>query len=369
MRRFPVAVTLLAVALLTDACAVSSTSTSSPSDAGPLLTDIESSAKLGYRISWQSTLALPTSERVVEVKPLGDVIAVRESGDIITLIDEATGKVRWRKLIGSGTERLGSPIRVDRELLVTSETRAYFHRLDTGALAKALDLTRNARTSPLIMAGNMIYGGPSGRIIAQDLIHGHPHWQYQMGDAISAQPLSVGGLLFVADESGGVAVLNPNGGGIVWRKKDPPWDRIVAQPAASDTVVYVASLDQKLYAYERTSGTIYWQYLTEHPLTDAPVVLEDHVYQRAKERGLVCLDALTGAELWRSDVPGVVMQQTGDTLILRDGNAMRSIEVDSGKLIESASWPKAEMIVPASITGGPLYLAHSDGRIMKLSPR
>jgi outer membrane protein assembly factor BamB len=369
MRRFALALTLVASALLAHGCAVNSTTSKNHTNAGPLLTDIDSSAKLGYRITWQSTLAMPTDERVLEVKPLGDLIAVRESGNIVTLVEEATGEIRWRKTVGKGTERLGSPVIVDEQLLVTTETRAYFLRLDNGALAGIIDLKRNARTTPLVMAGNMIYGGPSGRLVAQDLINGHPHWQYQMGSAISAQPLAMGGLLFVADESGGVAALNPAEGGIIWRKKDPPWDRITAQPAVSDVAAYVASLDQKLYAFERTSGAIYWQYLTEHPLTDPPIVLGEHVYQRAKARGLVCLDALTGEELWRSDVPGDVMQQTGETLVLRDGNTLRSVDVESGELIESAQWPKAEMIVPASVTGGPLYLAHPDGRIMKLSPR
>jgi len=367
MTRYALPLTLVVAACVLGSCATSS-STKDPS-AGPLLTDIESSGKLGYRITWQSTLALPTGETLIEVKPLGNVIALRETGNIVSLLDEATGKIRWRKRVGSQIERLASPVRLQDHLLVCSETRAYFLRLDNGALVDILGLERNAGTAPLIMAGNMIFGSPSGRIFAQDLEHGHPHWQYQMGAAINTQPVEMNGLLFVADLSGGVAVLNPIDGGVIWRNRNPPWGRITAQPAASEAAAYVASEDQKLYAFERTSGTIYWQYLTEHPLTDPPAVLGDYVFQRTRERGLVCLDALTGEELWRSDVAGTVMQQLNDTLVLRDGNTMNSIDIESGELIESAEWPRAKMIVPADVSGGSLFLAHTDGRIMKLSPR
>jgi len=371
MTRLAPPLTLLAVAVLLQACATGagSGSASKAADTGVLLTDIESSAKLGYRIAWQTTAGLEAGERVTAVYPMGEVIILRESGNILSMLNEATGAVRWRKAIGTETERFHAPVKLDEHLLVCSQTRAYFLRLDSGALDRAIELKRNASTAPLVSRGNMILGSPSGRVIAQDLEHGHPYWQYQMGGAIAARPIEMDGLILVADQTGGVAMINANDGDILWRAQNPPWDHISAQPTGGETIAYVASEDQKLYAFERNSGLILWQYLTEHPLTADPVVLGDHLYQRTGQRGLVCLDALSGEEIWRSDVPGEVMQQTHRTLVLRDGNTMNSVDIDSGELIESADWPKAEMIVPASVTGGPLYLAHSDGRIMKLTPR
>jgi len=365
MTRLALPLTLFAAVCLTVGC----TRKAEPDPMTRMLTDIESSARMGYRIAWQSTVALPAGQRVIEAQPLDGRVVLRESGNIVSMLDAATGDVRWRKSVGSTLERLNSPVLLDEHLLVCSETRAYFLRADNGAIDRIVDLERNASTAPLIMAGRMIFGSPSGRVFAQDLEHGHPYWQYQMGGAITTRPVVMGGLMLVADQTGSVAVLNPTDGNLVWRSRNPPWAPISAQPTATDAVAYIASEDQKLYAFERNSGTIYWQYLTEHPLTESPVVLNDRVFQRTRARGLVCLDALTGDELWRSDAPGIVMQQLNDTLVLRDGNTMHTIDVDTGEPIETAEWPKARMIVAGDVGGGPLYLAHSDGRIMKLTPR
>ena len=360
---------LLACTLLAVLAACTPTVSDSSLGDGSLLTDIGPAADIGYRIVWQTNLGLGDGKKLLDVQPIGDVLVARESGNVFSVIDADTGRIMWRKGVGRPIERFSKPIILGDTLIIASETRAHFLRVDNGGLVNIMDLDRNAGTSPIYLAGELIFGGPSGRVFAHDIDTGHPRWEYQMGGPINTQPLDVGGFLLVADQAGGVAVLNPATGAVVWRGIRPPWGRITGQPAASETVAYVASEDQKLYAFERTSGIIYWQYLTENPLTVGPVVLDDRVFQRTDGRGLVALDALTGDELWRSDVPGSIMQQHDDQLVLRDGNQMHTIDIEGGKLISTAELPRAQMIVAARTDGGPLYLAHADGRIMKLAPR
>ena len=70
---------------------------------------------------------------------------------------------------------------------------------------------------------------------------------------------------------------------------------IVADLAADETGVYVASTDSTLSALNRNNGKVKWQYFAPSPLRDGPIVTKDFVIIKVPGVGVVALDKLTGA--------------------------------------------------------------------------
>lgn len=358
------------IALLTALLAASGCTTNK-SATGPsrLLADQQTSAALDCRIVWQTDLGLAAGQTIESAGPLGDVFVVFEKGNVLTVLDADTGKTRWRRSVGTEAERFTRPTLHDQHVIICSETQLYAYRLDNGDLALTFKLQHNAHTDPIIFAGFVILGSPDGLLFAQTLRGGYLVWRYQMGGAIATNPLLAGSTLFVADESGQVAGLNAQTGLIIWRRSRPPWGAISAQPAGDNTLAFVACHDQKLYAFERASGSLFWQYLDENPLTEPPVVIGEHVYQRSKSRGLICLDTLSGNTLWNSDLVGKPVQIRNQNLMLLDQGTINLLDVETGQSEGQIALPLANQIFFTAPKDGDLYLLNRDGRIMKLQPR
>src|SRR5262249_2496863 len=61
-----------------------------------------------------------------------------------------------------------------------------------------------------------------------------------------------------------------------------------------DLALYVASMDSKLYALDRSSAKIRWQYFAGAPLRESPVVTANSIYQVVPNVGVVALDKTEG---------------------------------------------------------------------------
>lgn len=340
-------------------------------DDGPdqvLLADLEQSRAMDYRIQWQQNLGLGRDESLEDLAVLTDAIIAMESGNIVTLLEPDSGKIRWRKSVGARSEKLHRPVVMDDHLFVSSATRVVAIRLDNGLIANVFDLKRTASTDPLPFRDMLIFGTPEGLIFAQHAETGLVLWEYQMAAPIDVQPKPMRDSVFVADSSGQVAVVNPLGGRLIWRTTRPPYEPIDAEPATSDQLAYVACRDQNLYAFGRTSPNLQWRYLTQNPLTEPPRLIGDRVYQPTRERGLVCLDAETGKEQWRSDLAGQPAQLHEDRLWLTEPGRIHMAEADNGRPIQTVRLPQADIMRLDADRDGRLYLASRDGRVMRLAP-
>jgi outer membrane protein assembly factor BamB len=113
------------------------------------------------------------------------------------------------------------------------------------------------------------------------------------GSRVPAAPAVVKDAVFVAAENGSVA-------SVAIESREPFWtlpqgvfgtyDGIVANLAADQTGLYVASTDTKLYALNRSNGKVKWEYFAQTPLRTGPVLTRDAVYIHVPGTGLVALD-------------------------------------------------------------------------------
>jgi eukaryotic-like serine/threonine-protein kinase len=85
-------------------------------------------------------------------------------------------------------------------------------------------------------------------------------------------------------------------GGLKWTFKTG--GPIVASPAIADGVVYITSLDGRLYAIDQETGKERWNFKSRLPIASSPAVAGGVVYFVSSTGALAALDAATGKPKW-----------------------------------------------------------------------
>ena len=119
-----------------------------------------------------------------------------------------------------------------------------------------------------------------------------------------------------------------------------------------------------------------WEYLTESPLVDSPVIVRDRVYQQVASEGLVCLKANPldnpgGVVVWRADTTGSVLTEHDGELLVWEADRKYMVLVDArlGAVVESIHMPNVADIMATSPIDGVIYATSPDGRITRAVPR
>ncbi|HEU4332966.1 MAG TPA: PQQ-binding-like beta-propeller repeat protein [Candidatus Eisenbacteria bacterium] len=85
-------------------------------------------------------------------------------------------------------------------------------------------------------------------------------------------------------------------GGVAWTFKTG--GPIVASPTIADGVVYIASLDRRLYAVDQETGKERWSFESRMPIASSPAIAGGTVYFVSSTGVLAALDAATGSAKW-----------------------------------------------------------------------
>ena len=173
----------------------------------------------------------------------------------------------------------------------------------TGRFITAAEMKFTIRGDAVGRAGMLYLGGAykgGSRAAAVDVRQPYVpvRWELMTPEGpVSAAPALWEDAVYFASEGGNVyAVTAAN--------RDPIWPLpgsvfktgagIFADLAIDADSVYVASTDNKLYALNRNSGKIRWQYFGGAALRTAPAVTSDTVYQFVPGTGVVAIDKAAG---------------------------------------------------------------------------
>lgn len=161
--------------------------------------------------------------------------------------------------------------------------------------------------TPVVAGDKVVFGDYNGKVYALKLADGAPVWQ----TPFDTQAAIVGG---VATDSGAVYVGNSDGklfaldlekgslkqwasGGVF--KAD---DRIWSTPVVQQGLVYVTSMDRKVYALKAADGTLAWKNTDANgAITSTPALTQDRLFFGAFDKHLYALDiARDGKGIWQS---------------------------------------------------------------------
>ena len=126
-----------------------------------------------------------------------------------------------------------------------------------------------------VLSGDVLYlAFINGNVKAVNWLTGKILWEQNIGSTIRNNPLIIGNSVFVFSKTGKWAELSRETGEVVWNMK---MYAVTASPSSDGELIYIASTNNKLYAFNPNDRKIIWTFTTKGVLTDQPFVTKTHV--------------------------------------------------------------------------------------------
>ncbi len=136
-----------------------------------------------------------------------------------------------------------------------------------------------------------------------------------------------------------------------------------SSPVVANGMVYIGSLDHKLYALDAKTGAFRWAYTTGGPIRSSPAVNGGMVYVGSLDHNLYALNAISGAKQWSYSTGGGIYSSpvvANDMLYFGsdDGN-LYALDARSGtkKWLFSTS---AQVVSTPAVAKGMVYFGSED---------
>jgi outer membrane protein assembly factor BamB len=365
---------LAGVSLVLGGCGLGRSSSVRPREANvkPLTVNDADYAKIGYRRDWTNFPYVTAGERITDFLITPRLIFVIESGSAVSALDASSGARVWSDVLATRLTKfislrlgdyLGRPA-----LFVSSEFAVFVLDPETGSLLTRQNYEKVVNTGPVVAGPILIYGTPSGEMLAHDLRANGKLWGFDLRGAVEFGPVPVGSAVAGVSRSGQLAVVDAGTGGAISMAK--MFGGVECNPVMGDALLFVASVDQSLYAFDPASGREVWRKRTGSPLRSQPTPHNGVLYCTIDGQGLTAFDQATGAELWSNDqVTGSVIGMRRSNLLVWDGKRLSTISAADGSLFERIDLPEVTRVTPDKFVDGTLYLSARGGSMSKFLPR
>ena len=164
-------------------------------------------------------------------------------------------------------------------------------------------------STPLVVGGLLYVAAESGFVYALDLENGSVSdrgWRRPLGGSNGLEPLVAGPaydpineLILIASEDGNLYGYDADTGDEIWDRPFMTGDKIWSTPAVSDTVAYFGSHDHHVYAVNTSTGKEKWSFQTGGVVAGRPLLLGDMVIAGSFDKNLYALDASDGSVRWQ----------------------------------------------------------------------
>lgn len=336
---------------------------------------------------WVADLGLQNDE-TTDVFVREKLVIVYTKNHFAHVLDRESGERRWVVQVGAEGVKLRPPL-VLKDYVVfptisTMEVYNLFGKEHRSVLANGLALRSGAAGN-----GTRVYYGADdpngGRVVSLDLAgsqyqNSSVTWTLQTRSGISATPAIQQGLLYAADDSGGIYAVNAESRAPVWAVRHEGREegvfgtgaRIQADLKADEYGLYAASMDTKLYCIGRTDGRIRWQYFAGQPLAHSPAVTATTVYQYIEGTGVVAIDKTQGepARKAKWTVPGAIQFLAEDekyAFLERSDHVIVAVERSTGT--PKFQSKRTDFVAYATaLKNNTIFAATRDGQIRAITP-
>lgn len=324
-------------------------------------------ADLGYRLDWRGFPVVQAGEGIEFLDVYDDIVVAHESGATISALEASNGALRNSSQVANPLTRFVGNLRVDDDIVVSSDNEIFVFSTATGALTSRSKLSRVVTTHPVYAAGQVVYGTAIGHIYARQVRRPIDSWAFDLGSPIDTDPALVGSTVAAVSRNGDIAMIDVGTGQLVGKAKI--YGGCDAAPVGGDGAFFFASLDQSIYAFA-PDGTQRWRIRTEQPLRVTPTYHNGVLYVPTNDKGLRAIDSITGAEIWaQSQVAGRVIGVRQGRLVTWNGRVAKLLDPASGDVVASHELPGVARLKPDRFEDGHLYVVSDGGIIAKFQPR
>lgn len=337
---------------------------------------------IGYRSDWRGYPQVDPKSGIKFIDVLGDVVAVHDGRNILTVMEPGTGKNRWSLDLGSPLMKFVGNARAGDLLYAAAESEVQVLDVRTGQIKARQRLASLANTRPVISGTVAVFGCSTGEVLGHNLFTGYKQWAYRLGGTVRAAPVLVGrpseeGVRSVAvvSQAGDVIILDPRSGESLGRRRSI-FGGLENDPVANESSVFIAGTDQSVWSIS-DEGKLNWRVRTPDPLRAQPVLVENALIVDVPSAGLTAFDTAGGAKLWSARgadggrVSGAVIGVRKGRLVVWDKGAKSLITLDAqrGDVLDRAPVPDAVIMTVDAFVDGNLYIGRADGSVEKFSPR
>lgn len=343
--------------------------------------------ELGRRITWQATV----DGDIDRTYAVGPDVYVLDASKKLTRVDRETGNVIWTTTAADANDRVWgvtagmAPIdglpwgqnEGDR-LYVTTDPVIFGIDHATGAIVDRQDLLQVPSTEVIRFQNYLIFGTRHGRITWHQYVVGQEWRSNQLSGPVMAQPTMVGTSRIAAASLGGtVLMLDARSTSRVWG--DEVFDGVEAPLTEGGGMLFVASDDQYLWAFDADNGDVLWRYFTQSKLDTRPTYVvvrtpegtEGRVLQWVESEGLVCLEAdpgtsIEGKVIWKLDgIRGDAVGMNGDHVLFWEAKTrtLRVVDPLNGALVRTLELPQIRRI---EMDGDTIFATGDGGRVVRL---
>jgi eukaryotic-like serine/threonine-protein kinase len=137
-----------------------------------------------------------------------------------------------------------------------------------------------------------------------------PYWTMATSSSIYSSPLVANGFVYIASTDNKLYAYNAATGKLQWQKSigqvSGGGSFIYSSPAVVNDVVYIGSNDHNLYALNATTGALLWTAPTGGFIYSSPVVDNGMVYIGSTDHKLYAFNSVTGTKIWVASTGGQI---------------------------------------------------------------
>ncbi|MCC5787193.1 MAG: PQQ-binding-like beta-propeller repeat protein [Phycisphaerales bacterium] len=330
--------------------------------------------EIGYRRDWTGFPSVPGEHRVADAQLFGAQLFVRASDSTVSALDTDTGRMRWASTLSTSLTRFAgmapATLPDGRDtVLVASEAEIYFVDPNTGNILDIQRLERVVSTGPLVFGSTAVFGTLSGEMLAHNFRFGAKFWGHQLPGSIEYGPTRVGDdIVAGVSAQGGIAFLDPATGRLYGQAKI--FQGVSTEPVSDNGLLFIASLDQAIYAFNPVGGSRVWRVPTPHPLRVQPTAHDGVLYVETREDGIIAFDQQTGQRLWaNAEARGTVVGMRNNKLLSFDGSHIHVLYPRTGAVERSIRAEGVGRVFTDEFVDGNLYLVGSRGGVARFVPR
>ena len=347
-----------------------STETASASARDPWKINHEGWAELGYMWEWTGYPPLAEGAVIDHATAYDDLLTFIGSGSTLSVLEANTGKVRWSRQIDRPTTRFVDPVLRDGILYSASDTELWEVDIKNGNTLDRDSLGTLVNTPPLLMDNLAIFGTLSGELFAFQMTNDFKLWSYKFDGPIHQPAIDLGeGMIAAISEKGEIRTLDATNAhtGMTTRIAGGSDTNLLTDYFG----LYIASLDQSLYAFDIVDGYRFWRVRSSAPVTVQHTLHEGIVYASTRDQGLMAIDAATGDIVWNNpEIGGWVLTVVDDSeLIVYSGFEMLAIDKERGDILARTPLSGVSGIRTDSQVDGNIYVITREGGVSKFGRR
>lgn len=331
----------------------------------------EDYARVGYRLDWVGYPAVTGSLPVQSLLAYDDMVVVQEAGSFVTVLEPNTGSRRCADQLSNPLSKFVGMTRDDDRILCASEGEVFVLDPQTCNLLARQQIEKIVATEPVLYNNLLIFGTGVGEVLAHmtdSAVSGIKAWGYRTTGAITRKPALIGSAVGAVAQDGTVVFLEAQSGSLLGQNRI--YGGMETDPVHNGSLMFVASVDQSIYAFAPVGATMIWRHRTGAPLRTQPTAIGDRLYCAVPGRGLTAFDASTGDILWEcKDFGGTVVATNRGRLLSFDGAEAALIDPARGDVLERSKLPGVAMLKPDKFEDGSLFAVSKSGVVAKFLPR